>query len=287
MSDIRQEQLATLIREWVLNTEGGSFSYEQLDRDLIIKSPTARNTRRQIIKRMKDEGVIVSVGHQAGLYRLVIDEAPVIKWQTADANTGLDIILPFGLQDLVRILPKTIIVVAGAPDSGKSAFCFNVIKNNMKAHRIVYFSSEMGEVELHSRLSKFNTLRPDEWTFDARERSSNFADIIRPDWINIVDYLEVSTDFFMVGGWIGAIWEKLNQGIAIICLQKKKGVELGRGGEVTAEKARLYLAMDSGRIRIVKAKNWVDSSVNPNGKTWAFKLAEGCKFVNIQEVNEY
>ena len=287
MTDIRQEQLAALIREWVSNTEGGSFSYEQLDRDLIIKSTVARNTRRQIIKRLKDEGVIVSVGHQAGLYRLVTDQAPVIKWQTADASTGLNIALPFRLQDLVRILPKTVIVVAGAPDAGKSAFCFNVIKNNMKAHRIVYFSSEMGEVELNSRLSRFNTLRPNEWTFDARERSSNFADVIRPDWVNIVDYMEVSTDFFMVGGWISAIWEKLNQGIAIICLQKKKGVELGRGGEVTAEKARLYLAMDSGKIRIVKAKNWLDSSVNPNGKTWAFQLVEGCKFVNIQEIKEF
>jgi len=284
MTDIRQEQLAALIREWVANTEGGSFSYEQLDRDLIIRTSVARNTRRQVISRLKEEGVIVNVGQQAGLYRLVIDEAPVINWQKADVSTGLNLILPFGLHELVRFLPKTVIVVAGAPDAGKTALCINIIKNNMKSHRIVYFSSEMGEIELLSRLSYFNTLRPDEWTFDARERSANFADVIRPDWVNIIDYLEVSDDFFKVGGFIKAIWDKLNQGIAIICLQKKKGVELGRGGEVTAEKARLYLAMDNGRIRIVKAKNWVDSSVNPNGKTWAFRLVEGCKFVNIQEI---
>jgi len=283
MTDIRQEQLAGLIREWVTNTEGGAFTYEQLDRDLIIKTTGGRNTRRQVIKRLKDEGVIVAAGHQAGAYRLVIDEAPVIPWQTADEGQSLDLILPFGMHELVRILPKTIIVIAGAPDAGKSAWCFNFIRHNMAKHHITYFSSEMGEVELKSRLSKFTSLRPEQWTFEARERSTNFADVIRPNGVNMIDYMEVSADFFLVGSWIRAIWEKLDQGIAIICLQKKRGVDHGRGGEITAEKARLYLSMDNGIIKIIKAKNWVDSEVNPNGMAWSFRLVQGCKFANIQE----
>jgi len=286
MTDIKQEQLAGLIREWVADTGGGVFDYEQLDRDLIIKSPGARNTRRGVISRLKAEGVIVPEGHQAGRYRLVVDEAPLIEWQTADEGQCLDLILPFGMHELIRILPKTIVVVAGAADAGKSAWCFNFVKNNMANHRIVYYSSEMGEVELKSRLANFTSLSPDQWTFEARERSSNFADVIRPNGINIIDYLEVSDDFFKVGGWIRTIWEKLDEGIAIICLQKKRGVEHGRGGEGTAEKARLYLSMDNGIIKIVKAKNWRDPEINPNGMMWAFRLVGGCKFVNIQEVRE-
>jgi len=37
--------------------------------------------------------------------------------------------------------------------------------------------------------------------------------------------------------------------------------------------------MDSGTIKIVKAKNWVDSHTNPNGLTKTFKLLHGATFI--------
>ena len=280
MTDIRNEKLASLIREWVANTEGHSFTYDQLDRELGIVTPQSKNFRRQVIKRLKEGGLIVSAGQQTGLYRLVTDDAPVINWQDADETEVLDITLPFGMHELVKIQPKTVIVVAGSPDAGKTCWCFNLIKQNMHKHQIVYFSSEMGEVELKSRLAKFQTTKLQDWRFDARERSSNFADVIRPDWINIIDYMEISDEFFKVGGWIREVWEKLDKGIAVICLQKKRGVDLGRGGEVTAEKARLYIAMDSGKVRIIKAKNWATEQ-NPVGLGFTYKVVGGSRFVNV------
>ncbi len=279
--DIKQDKLSARIKDWVRHTDGW-FTYNQLDREIGVKTDEERNTRRVVISLLKSGGVICKATDKEGVYRLVQDDAPEIEWKEADESEALDLIWPFNLHELVRILPKNVIVIAGAPDAGKTAFCFNFIRNNMKDHTISYFTSEMGALELKIRLSKFNSVSPDEWTFEARERSSAFEDVIRPNGINVIDYLEITDNFYLVAGEIKAIWEKLNKGIALICLQKKRGAELGRGAEMSLEKPRLYLAMDSGLLKVVKAKNWVDSTKNPNGLAWSFRLVQGCQFTNIQ-----
>lgn len=282
--DIRQDKLSKRIRDWIDGTDG-IFTYEQLDRDLGIKTEQEKNTRRVVISLLKKDSIVVKATSKEGTYRVVRDDAPEISWKQADESQSINLIWPFNLHELVRILPKNIIVIAGAPDAGKTAFCFDFIKRNMNKYSIVYFSSEMGELELKLRLSKFDSINPEDWNFETRERSSNFADVIRSNKINIVDYLEITDNFYLVAGEIKAIWEKLNKGIAIICLQKKRGIqfELGRGAESSLEKARLYLAIDSGHLKIIKAKNWMNPLKNPNGLAWTFKLVNGCKFVNIQE----
>ena len=148
---------------------------------------------------------------------------------------------------------------------------------NMSSHRIHYFSSEMGSIELRDRLSKFD-LPLTAWKFDPRERSSNFADVIAADEINIIDFLEIHDEFYRVGAMIKEIFDKLKSGIAIIALQKNPNTDYGLGGLRSLEKARLYLAMEPGRIKIVKAKNWAGQE-NPNGLMLDFKLVQGCKFI--------
>jgi len=65
-----------------------------------------------------------------------------------------------------------------------------------------------------------------------------------------------------------------------LALQKPTGRDAGLGGERGLEKPRLYLAMESGKLKIVKAKSWVNPQDNPNGKTISFTLANGCHFRN-------
>jgi len=83
----------------------------------------------------------------------------------------------------------------------------------------------------------------------------------------------------------------LKEGIAIIGLQKNAGRydqktgkwtdrDLGRGGALSIEKPRLYLAMGHGRMKIVKAKNWRGKD-NPNGMITKFKLYQGHDFGQI------
>ena len=131
---------------------------------------------------------------------------------------------------------------------------------------------------MHTRLSQFD-MPIDEWNFSAWERSDNFADVIRPGAVNVIDYLEIHDDFWKVGGMLKEISDKLKGGIAVICLQKNKGRDEGLGGVRSLEKPRLYLAIDHGKIKIVKGKSWADREVNPNNMVIRFKVVDGCKFI--------
>lgn len=147
----------------------------------------------------------------------------------------------------------------------------------MDRYTIHYFNSEMGATELKLRLQNFEDVTLDDWKMNAWERSGNFADVIKPDAINVIDFLEVHEDFWKVGGMLKDIHDKLKQGIAVVALQKSKEKEIGRGGDMGLEMPRLYLTIDSGKIRIVKCKNW-HGGRNPNGLSRTFKLVQGWKF---------
>ena len=79
-----------------------------------------------------------------------------------------------------------------------------------------------------------------------------------------------------------AIHDKLagSKDIAVVALQKAHGTDVGRGGDFGLEKPRLALAMESGRVKIVKAKFWKNSLKNPNGLYKEYDLVNGCKIIN-------
>ena len=139
----------------------------------------------------------------------------------------------------------------------------------------------MGAEELRVRLDKFEVPATAWKNVRFFERSFKFSDVIKPNEVNVVDYFEVVENFYSIAGDIKAIFDKLKNGIALINIQKKIGSSLGRGAEFGLEKARLYIALDAGKLTIVKAKNWVDRAVNPNGRVIEFKLINGCKFQGV------
>jgi hypothetical protein len=277
------KDLKTYVWNWI-RLSSGWFDYQRIYRDLGIETEANKTSCRSILHRLCKEGLVERDPKKDGMYRLLDSASPEIPWQNADPKAFIPLKWVFGLEELVNIYPKNIIVVAGAPNAGKTAFCLNFIEMNQ--HRtelgnllpIHLFSSEMGEQEMKVRLSKFPC---SDWSFKAFERSSNFADAIKPDKINIVDYLEVTDNFYLVSSELKAIHDKLKTGIAIITLQKKRGAELGRGAEFSLEKPRLYLSMDNGKLTIIKAKNWSKEGQNPNGMTFNFKLVNGTKFIVV------
>ena len=268
---------AATIEEFIKDTTGW-VSYADMDRELGIREERDRTNRRQIIKRYRDEGIIEAHPRDNKLFRYVRAAVRLIDFKAAGMKHPLAVRYPFGLEEYFQTYPGNIIVVAGAADAGKTALLLNFIRLNMDRFVIFYQSSEMGDAELANRLSKFEDMALEDWTFTAEERSRDFADVIRPDCINIVDYLELAGDFYMVGEYLKAIHEKLRSGIAIVALQKKRKADLGRGGDFGLEKPRLYVSMDSGKLTIQKAKNWVQPEVNPRGLTIEFKLVSGCQF---------
>lgn len=276
----KEISLAYEVREWVSVTMG-YFSVTDCDIALRIVTKQDKTNRRVILHRLVKEGVLERNTTKEGYFRRLETQREVINFKTASKD-GIELYWPFMLERYFRAMPKNVIIIAGEPDAGKTAFLLNFMYMNMGRHKINYFSSEMGDAELQDRLQHFDIPITD-WPDTIFERSSNFSDVIEPDAINVIDFLEITKDFYLVSDFIKNIFDRLKKGIAVIAIQKNRGMELGLGGGRSIEKARLYLSMGHGKIQILKCKNWADTTFNPNRLELNFKLAKGCRFIETSE----
>jgi len=276
--------ITSQVKDWVLATDG-FFINNECHIELGLKTPSDKKTANKALSRLVKDGVLEKHGDRRGCYRLLDNELSPVDWENSNENI-IEIEWPLdSLQHMVGVAEKNIIIVAGEGNSGKTAFMMDLAQRNPE-QEIHYFSSEMGPGEFKDRVQKFG--RPfREWGhLRFYEKSGNFDKYINPNAWNIIDYLELTDNFYLVGGLIRAIFDKLDKGMAFIALQKKKNEEHGRGGEFTKEKSRLYLSLSEeypgGRCKIVKSKRWM-TNINPNGYSCKYKLIAGSKFKEIGE----
>ena len=272
----RKNFLSMEIRNWIEDSQGW-FTGRMIDTELGITSKKDKDLRRQILFQLSKNGFIKRNEEKNGYYIKIISELEKIDWRNARTDFVFDLHWPLEIERWAKIYPKNIVVVAGNTGAGKTAFLLRTTEMNMDRYKINYFSSEIGPEELQMRLAEFD-IPFDDWKFNPVYRDRNFSEVVEPNDINIIDYLELTDNFFNVGQEIRNIFKKLDKGIAIIALQKKAGADYGRGAEFSAEKARLYLSIDHNVLKIVKAKNWATKD-NPRGMKINFKLVGGCKFV--------
>jgi len=227
-------------------------------------------------------------GGKRGCYRRIETDIEPVNFLTAPTGE-FPITWPMDIHDHCIIYPGNIVIVAGSKSAGKTSFLLNVVKKNMHQHEIVYLNSEMGDTEFRKRLELFEDFPLSSWNFRAYHRASTFADLITPEKkIFIVDFLEVTTDFWKVAQYIQEIHKKLKAGICIIALQKSEGRDAGRGGDFSKEKARLYLSLDylhdekMNRIKITDAKAW-RTDRNPRGMYRTYKLVKGSRFIPVTD----
>jgi hypothetical protein len=274
--------LSKEITEWVDGTEG-YFSVTGCDRELQIVTKKEKQTRRTTFSRLVKKGVVVRDPDREGYYRRVLNDCDDIDFMNAPEES-MDVKWVFGLERYINTFPKTITVIAGSQDAGKTALMLNMAALNMRRFNVSYFSSEMDGTELKNRLKGYEGLRLEDWlNVKFKDRSRDFEDVIDPDGINLIDYLEISKDFFKVGQVLTDIRNRLKTGIAIVALQKKKGDDLGRGAEFSLEKPRLYMSVEplfpGTKVKIIKAKNWRHPDINPNGLVMKFKTVKGCRLL--------
>jgi len=311
------QTLTQEIREWILQ-QTGNIGIIDIDREFCLQSRKEKNARSSLLNLLKEQGKVMPVRGKPGIWR-VLENNLVRQNPLSIKAKSYKIPIPLDTYDLVDIYPKNIIIIAGAPNSGKTTFAMNlaffcallacerpntidsVLYNkeeqaeyparppefNLPNGPIRYFNSEMDETELSKRISVFPGA--DTWTKNVEfyERTANFQDVIEPNGINIIDYLAIYENFWEVGMPIKEIHEVLKTGIALICLQKKPGAEFAKGGAVTLEIPRLVINMDNnapfgGIAKISKAKAWATKN-NPNGLERDYKIIDGWKIVPITD----
>ncbi len=299
-----------IIESWVAETIGW-FDVRQMDSDMGIESVGAKNTRRVALHRLVKACKLEKHPTQEGKYRFVRTEVRRLD-PKADPRGVLPLNWPrdveteehFALEN-IKVYPKSVIVCAGVSNQCKTAFLLNFLIENMENHHCVYMTNELGDEEFVDRLSAFDwvecTNGTGDWKFDAIEHFDNYQDIIQPDAINIIDYLDPGENPYFIGVLIDQIRKKLNKGIAVVAIQKgistwvdKAGKkqysyrEYGTGGQYSEHRARLVLhfdptgeAMKRYLLTIKKAK-----VANMTGRKFKFDLRGGSRLTDIEEITE-
>lgn len=236
-----QQEIENLIDFW----DTGDFPLVDVYNDLKLSSPEEKATARQALNRLVARGLISKIGEgKTGRYHIVTEGASETKFLTEPVGE-FNIKLPLELSTMCKVYPKNIIIIAGSKSSGKTALLLNIAMANQNKMPVVYLNSEMGDEEFTDRMIKMGCTSPEDIKFKVYNKSTDYHDMVNGNkGLYIIDFLEIHDKFYEIGKPIRAIHEKLKEGVAIIAIQMKGGSTIGRGGDFSKEKARLYLSMD-------------------------------------------
>ena len=169
---------------------------------------------------------------------------------------------------------------------GKSAFAHNFLWRNMDSYPCVLMGNEYTPVKFKRRISRMTWNNPLDENgkpkFELIRRFENWADIVEPDKITIIDWIALpGNELYNIGHVIQGIQSKIGNGIALIVLQKDEASSLGRGRAFSEELSSLYLTIDKKRMTVRKAKEWFDH--DPNREVYGFEITNGgTEFRNIR-----
>jgi len=243
-----------------------------------------RRNRAGVLRREKEKGHIEQHATINKRFRHVEVYVEGLNFKVASTEAVLDLSWPMQIEDYVKMYPGNIAVIAGNSNAGKTAFMLNFIWLNQDKFPINYFCSEMGEAELGDRLDGFHVPR-DSWKFRAFDRATDFEDVVVPDTINLIDYLDLDADVYLVKRHLDKISRSIGKGMALVALQKKGGNELGYGQERSLATPKLYLSMAAGKIKIVKGKVPAKKNVTANGLQRTFVIRDGVQFLPDENDN--
>lgn len=306
MTPNSEETLANTITkridQWLEEHQDETFDLDLVCRHCEITSMDGRIKASKRLSRLVKEGRLEKNNK---IYRYINNNIISETWWEAD-ETYFKLTLPashhqddlsyFPFNDSVVIPPKSIVVIAGQTSAGKSTFIRNLLWDNMHSIHCRLMVSETSAASFR-RYSKSMTwaepMKDGKPVFDFISRTSNFQDIILPDSLNLIDWLDVASgEFYRIGQELLHIKEKLNNGIAVVAIQKDGNKEYGRGNTFSIELATMYLTIDYNRdknmswVTVKKAKEW-NGNVDPNNKVYGFQITDyGSQFSNIREIKK-
>lgn len=274
-----------MLEEWI-STTTGKFHYTKVMDNAVPKELWAKI--RTMMHRCKEKDIALPVNGADGWWRKVDKNADEICWWETDGDIGENLLLPLDLNKYCYIPKPSVIVVAGAYNRGKTAFCINVVNLNLEKweNKINFFVSEGAEM-MGRKFAALNSFIPKPPPFKMFRRTENFSDVVEPDSLNVIDYLRVDMEqSYAIGNELFRIFNKLKTGIAVVAMQKPPGErKLAFGGAATAFEPSLYISMDKV-ISFEKIKVPKITTADPYLLKLSYKIGKGVNFYDVYEVFE-
>jgi len=283
-ANVSGKGLTEAIRE-LIEQHSGNISVTNLQQWVTnANNPQERKKIHVVMGRLEKEGLVKRTGKRAGEYRIVDKDHEVQDWKNASTET-VDLTLPLGMHESVKLVPSSIIMFSGETNTGKTAFGMNVARLNCHKYKgqTKYLTSEIEQDEFKGRVEAYNRKHHDDmenWDVEliAKFTPNALPDLIDPTGLNIIDYLEPpGGDFTQIAPLITDIHHAMKGGITVINIQKKKGDEFGSGGQYVRNKAHLFCTLSVqdypvSRCTITKCKAPKPGYSNPTTLWCQYKV---------------
>lgn len=284
MADLTQAQ----IEHWIADLATGKFHYTKVMDGQI--RPELYPQLRVILHRCKEKGLAYPVDGRDGWWRPADIKIEEVCWWDGENGIGENIVLPLGINKYCYVPLGSLILVAGKYNAGKTALCINIVNLNLElwANKLDFYVSEGAEM-MREKFRNLNSYIPKPPPFKMYRRTENFADVIVPNHLSVIDYLRVDMDKpYAIGSALFAIYNKVGErGIAVVAMQKPPGDrKLAFGGASTAFEPALYVGMDKGWLGFEKIKVPKLLDTDPYMVRIEFKIVKGVNFTEVNEVVE-
>ncbi len=274
------------------------------DLRLMMKiSPEADVNFRMCMTALGKAKKIKRIGR--GIYRVIKQVKPV-RWWDADESRFFEITFPksyedetfFGFQDAINISPGDLIVVGGVSNYGKTGLVLSILGENLDKHQCLLMGNEYASLDgipspkFKRRMKRMSWAKwfngKGEARFDLLPIREDHEDYVRSGYLNIVDWINLTDNFFKIGAILENIKANIGDGVAIVVLQKDEDKDLSRGKGFTRDLVDLYLTIDpygenESRLTVGKVKD-------PKSffdRLWAFEIVDyGANFRNIRPLKK-
>ena len=283
----RERNLAEEVREWVVSTTGYFLStdiYKSLD----LSTRVNKKNISIILKRLCDDGVIEKHDNRNGSWRKIDRTIVEQCWWEADGEP-MEIAFPLGVEKYAKIFPGNVILLEGQKSQGKSAFSIEFCRLNkdLFEEKALYQNIEMSNDELFDRFKSYKTIMPmEEWRESVTfiRQSADWWDKIKPDGLNVVDYLLEYKESYLIADFVWKIHQKLKNGIALIVVQRDPLKPYPTGGRGVRDIPRLVLSLIHHKIKIEDVKSFhMSDNGNPSGMERKYKQVNWWKFIPTSE----
>ena len=300
MAGVTQAQLEMYLEA----LRGREVHINTIMRDLRLDNDQAQDLRVLLCGRLRERRFTKPSGKRDGWFKVLRDVKPIRIGNVNPAEV-YDFAFPssyndytsFGFEELMTVSPGDLIVIAGRSNAGKSAIAHSILGENIPKHECVLMGNEVVGADGFIMPKFYRRLKRMEWAqmfngdgelnFELLPVGEDYEDYIRENKLNIIDWISIPKDVWMIGSVLDAIKKSVGKGVAVAVLQKKKDVDYGYGGEPTEHYADVYMKIDrlgnwESRLTLGKIK---EPKGRVTGRMWGFEIIDGgANLTNIREI---
>jgi len=292
------------VRAHLEKIQGQTVTLDGLRRELgIVPGTKSFSLVRNIMFRLVEQKVVKPLNR--GEFKVITQVRPVQVYGRErrppvkinfpkDYNTMSQI----DIGEYVTVREGDLFLISGLSNQGKTGLCLNFCAENLESHPIL-MGNEYTTIdnEPQSRfLSRLDRMDWVQWAngngedkFTLLPVRDDYAEYVVKDKLNIIDWINIDTEFWMISRVMEGIKRALGRGVAIIAIQKGEGAAAGRGGQFTKDFADVELLLDKySETEILMTVGKVKESTQPlSGKVYAFGLRDmGVKIVDFRALRK-